>query len=159
MLQDQLIEEDLTITTRARVYRHETKRRTPLATLWDFTVREFIFIGEKAFVRDSLDEIKEKALNTAKEACREGQIVRAYDNFYPSVRNKVKARIQMGNAQKFELTARIHGRLTALASFNYHETHFSAAFHFDNERRTVTGCAGFGLERWVAASLETERPS
>jgi hypothetical protein len=78
-------------------------------------------------------------------------LVVAQDDFFPSIRNHAKARVQEGNASKHELTADIAGTRVALASFNYHHRHFSTEFAFDADGIVVSGCAGFGLERWLAA--------
>jgi len=66
------------------------------------------------------------------------------------VRNHAKARVQQDNARKHELTADIAGTRVALAPFNYHHRHLSTEFAFDADGTVVSGCAGFGLERWLA---------
>lgn len=59
---------------------------------------------------------------------------------------------------KFELGALVcsNDRRTALASFNYHQDHFTTAFEIDIEGAEVahTACVGFGLDRVVVALLE-----
>lgn len=151
MFQDRPSVSNSTVTNRARVYRHETRKSPPLMRLWDFTVREFVFLGDAGFVRESLELTKEKALSLARDEFSDVEIVPANDDFYPNPLNNVKMRVQRGNMRKFELIARVAGHSVALASFNFHDIHFSAAFNFDNDRHVVTGCAGFGLERWVGA--------
>lgn len=58
--------------------------------------------------------------------------------------------MQLVNKTKQELVASINGKEVALASFNFHGNHFSAKFNFEGDRNIVTGCVGFGLERWIS---------
>jgi seryl-tRNA synthetase len=152
MLQNKVIEDGTVITTKARVYRSELNF-TQLTRLWDFTVREFVFIGTRDFIYEQLSVLQDKALVTAKEICSEAKLIGASDHFYPTVRNKIKTKIQQKNSLKYELCLPIEDKLVSLASFNYHQNHFSLPFNFDNGNKIETGCVGFGLERWVAACL------
>ena len=43
----------------------------------------------------------------------------------------------------------VNNKELAIASFNYHKYHFSKLFEFDKDEKIVTGCVGFGLDRWV----------
>jgi len=144
------------ITTKARVYRFEGENFKGLTRLWDFTVREIVFVGSKEFVTSMQEELKQKAYEFAQTITGEAKISSANDPFYPSKQNILKANIQKENSQKFELTIPVKGEEVAVASFNFHDTHFSRAFKFDNDGRIVTGCVGFGLERWIAACMEYE---
>jgi seryl-tRNA synthetase len=151
MLGDRPPKAENTITTRARVYRHERQVEPPLTRLWDYTVREFVFVGSADFVQASLETAKGRALALAQHHLSEPALKRATDNFYPTKMNTAKKRLQGGNARKTELVAWLDKGPLAVASFNFHGFHFSGAFGFDAARSVVTGCAGFGLERWVAA--------
>jgi seryl-tRNA synthetase len=142
------------ITTKARVYRYEGENFKGLTRLWDFTVREIVLVGRKEFVISMQEELKQKALEFAQTITEKSKIVCANDPFYPSKQNILKANIQKENSQKFELLFPIQGEEVAVASFNYHDTHFSRAFSFDSDGQIVTGCVGFGLERWIAACIE-----
>ena len=48
------------------------------------------------------------------------------------------------------------GKELALASFNYHGFHFSMAFDFAKNGTIVTGCVGFGLDRWIDVLKEKQ---
>lgn len=150
MLENQSIDRKV-ITTKARVYRYEDARFDGHKRLWDFTVREIIFIGSPSFVAESLDDMKKCALNYASSINLSMSIVSANDNFYPTKKNAIKQRLQLSNSLKYELTVDVDGQPLAISSFNYHDTHFSRPFNFDNNGEIVTGCVGFGLERWVSA--------
>ncbi len=147
----------MTLTARARAFRKEVKGVAPLTRLWDFTVREFVFVGGEAHVRARLEHARDIAFAYAQKLFTDVSLEVANDHFYPTPMNRAKARLQRGNARKFEIVARFGERRIALASFNYHDFHFSRAFGFDQDKALVTGCAGFGLERWIGAmALETE---
>jgi hypothetical protein len=101
-------------------------------------------------VRETLAYTKKAAMILAANLVADPALVVAQDDFFPSIRNHAKARVQQGNARKHGLTADFAGTRVALASFNYHR-HFSTEFAFDADGTVVSGCAGFGLERWLAA--------
>lgn len=149
MLKDAEIDKKI-ITTKARVYRFENKFDGH-NRLWDFSVREIVFIGEKEYVLGELDKIKKRTEIVVAKLGLSAQIVNAVDPFYPTKENIVKMRIQHSNNMKYELRCSINEGNISLASFNYHGTHFSKAFNFDQNRRVVTGCVGFGLERCLVA--------
>jgi len=151
------IEEEQIITTKARVYRCEKSGFEELTRLWDFSVREIVFIGSEEFVKGKLEEMKKKALEVALKITPNAQMVVAHDHFYKGQRNDIKARIQTKQEQKFELRIPIEGRDVSVASFNFHGYHFSIPFKFDKSKKIVSGCVGFGMERWVAACKEYEK--
>lgn len=153
MLEREDIDEKV-VTTKARVYRYENARFNGITRIWDFTVREIVFIGEKSLVVNMLDSMKMKALEYARSIGLPCRITLANDNFYPTKQNNMKQKFQKANSLKFELTTLMGGGDVALSSFNYHDTHFSKAFGFDKDKKIVTGCVGYGLERWVAALNE-----
>ncbi|WFR57121.1 hypothetical protein QA584_26505 [Anaerocolumna sp. AGMB13025] len=152
MLEEKIISKKV-ITTLARVYRFEEQGFEELTRMWDFTVREIVFVGNKDFVHNSLEDLKEKALNFAKEICPKANLEKAQDPFYDNARNRVKIRIQNKNDSKMELRVPIGDKEVSLGSFNYHNQHFSKPFHFDNDGTIVSGCVGFGIDRWVAVAM------
>lgn len=144
---------DSTITLRARVFRHEGAAHEQLVRLVDYSVREFVFVGSRKHVRASLEQAMQGALQLGERLGLAPKLVPASDNFYPTRLNQTKARLQRGGRRKHELVVEIGGQAIAIASFNDHDLHFSEAFGFADERSVVTGCSGFGLERWIAALL------
>jgi len=142
---------DKIITTRASVYRHEDEAYDEKVRLWNFHVREIVFVGSRQFVKGKLEEFSAISLSYAKKIGVDAHLIDAHDNFHPTKRNDIKKRLQEQNFVKKELSVSIRGNNAAIASFNYHDTHFSAPFNFSENSRIVTGCVGFGLERWVAA--------
>ncbi|WP_370749224.1 hypothetical protein [Eubacterium sp.] len=142
------------ITTKARVYRCEKSGFEELTRLWDFSVREIVFVGTEEFVKENLEDMKNKAFKMAKKISSDVMLEVAHDPFYKGHRNQIKAMLQTKNEQKYELRIPIGDRDVSVASFNFHGHHFSVPFNFDDERKIVSGCVGFGIERWVAACKE-----
>ena len=153
-LQSQNLKNEV-VTTLERVYRYEGGDFSEHVRNCEFLVREFVAIGTPDFVQGFLEDIKNKALSLLKELSISGSIQIGSDHFYPSSINKMARKFQIKNKLKYELvtTTECYGKL-ALASFNYHGFHFSKAFNFDKESKIVTGCVGFGLDRWIYRLME-----
>lgn len=140
---------DELVTTLQRVYRYEQGNFSEETRLWEFWVREFVAVGSEEYVQSFLKDFEKKALEYSKERYPEARIRSATDFFYPSRENKIIQRMQSKNDLKHELVVDIEGKDVACASFNYHKTHFSKIFNFDEDGNVVTGCVGFGLNRWL----------
>ena len=135
-------------TTKARVYRNE-KKYDGKFRLNDFTVREIVVVGKCEFVKTTLNLILKKLLYLAENLGLMVEMKNANDPFYPSRENEIKRKIQVLENRKFEMIVNIDNELISIGSLNFHGTHFSKAFDFDNNGSIVTGCIGIGLERWV----------
>jgi seryl-tRNA synthetase len=149
MLQERGIPPGGAITALVKVYRNEQQGFHGLRRLWEFFVREFVFVGDRSFVRSQLELAKERALLLANDMGIKARIDIANDHFYPSQRNAFRQKMQLEIAMKHELLAETTAGDLAVASFNFHGTHFSSPFGFDRANTIVTGCAGFGLHRWL----------
>ncbi|MNW41767.1 Amino acid--[acyl-carrier-protein] ligase 1 [compost metagenome] len=144
------------LTTKTPVYRKEKDYIEGLRQT-EFTVREFVFLGEPDFVAASLESASEKVLAYARHLSLEASLAGAVDFFYPTKENMLKARFQQRNAQKQELLISIGQDKIACASFNNHGLHFSSSFDFDRGGSITTGCVGFGLERWATAMMNNDK--
>ena len=147
------------ITTLARVYRYEDGNFTHLERHWDFTVREFVAVGSVEYVKEFLSYMEKQIYDYALTLYNHLSIENTNDHFYPTKQNKVKERFQLKNNLKRELVAYIEGRKLAIASFNYHDFHFSKVFNFDCSGTIVTGCVGCGMERWIKMIQTTNSPN
>jgi seryl-tRNA synthetase len=145
------------VTARTRVFRNEGTCANGVTRLWDFTVREIVAVGDSEFVSRITTTLADQACAIAKRISPKARVIDAEDPFYPTKQNTMKARIQKANRLKRELTVNIGNEDVALASFNLHNDHFSRAFNIGHAGITVTACAGFGLERWVAAERHCGR--
>lgn len=142
--------ESKVITTKARVYRSEDREYDGKVRLWDFSVREIVFAGNKEFVLGNLEHLKIECEKFCEKIGLPINVIASSDHFYPTKKNLAKSRLQKQNLFKYELVTEIDGQKVSLASFNFHDKHFSKPFQFDCNNK-VTGCVGFGLERWVTA--------
>ena len=139
------------ITARARVYRNEESGSDDAVRLMEFSVREIVAIGSREYVESVLDRIRRNALEFAKKISEQAYVKDSYDLFYPTKVNIYKTKMQLADSMKKELMIRIGDGEIAVASFNFHGSHFSRIFNFDNGGKVVTGCAGFGLDRLLYA--------
>lgn len=140
------------ITTLEKVYRYESGLFYDRVRNWEFLVREFVAIGDEKFVKDFLEKMKCGALDILKKYSIAGEVVVGNDHFYPSRYNKMAEKFQILNKLKYELIVDNNelGKI-ALSSFNFHGSHFSKTFEFDENETVVTGCVGFGIDRWIYA--------
>jgi len=152
-LENKLIDSKI-ITTRARVYRYENNCFDGKTRFWDFTVREIVFVGSEGFVKKNLEKTKEYALKYTKELNIDASLKTSTDSFIDDRRHILLKKFQKSNNLKEELVTINNGNETALSSFNFHDTRFSKQFNFDQNHSIVTGCVGFGLERWVSSIIE-----
>ncbi len=143
------------ITTSARCFRYEAETMTTLERLWDFTMREIVFVGTEEWVREQRRRSMDEVVQFVKSLRLNGWMEVANDPFFV---NTFVARkyYQLLTEAKFELKLSLpytNGALAA-ASFNYHEDFFGRSFDVMLDGSPVhTGCTAFGIERWVFAFL------
>ncbi|HYE81362.1 MAG TPA: hypothetical protein VEG39_04240 [Clostridia bacterium] len=155
-LQDETVEGDgKAVTAVSKAHRYESKNHRDFGRLLDFTMREIIFVGTPAYVKEN----RTKSLNLLMELVKEWEldcfIENANDPFFTND-YKVKASFQRLQDMKYELRMNIPylGRSIAVSSSNFHSNTFGKAFNITAGRRpAATGCLAFGLERWVFSFL------
>jgi seryl-tRNA synthetase len=145
-------------TSAGKCFRYESSNIKGLDRLWDFTMREVIFVGTEAFVA----ERRQKAIDCVVEQLArwdlEGAVETANDPFFPTT-YATKTYWQVRSDLKFELRLAIEpgaggeARTLACGSFNLHESFFGKTFGITagDGQPAFTGCVGWGLERWVLA--------
>ncbi|MFI0908774.1 hypothetical protein ACH4TE_35480 [Streptomyces sioyaensis] len=142
------------ISTRGKSFRHEARYHRTLERLWDFTIREVVFLGERTFVQAQRQWFIDRILALIEELDLSGRLVVANDPFFCSARTGERIWSQRLLELKYELRLDIEsGRDLAAGSFNLHETFFGDTFGITRpEGDTVhTGCLGIGLERLAYA--------
>ncbi len=140
-----------------KCFRYESSNITDLRRLWEFTLREVVFLGARKEVlqaRDQTIEMMAEFINRHRIA---GEIRTASDPFFVAPDSISKTYFQLSSDSKFEVSLMLAGgERIAVGSHNYHSDFFGRVFHTDLE----TGgpmhsvCVGFGLERWVYAFLQ-----
>ena len=139
----------------AYVFRHEPSGDP--ARLQMFHQRELIRIGEPETVAAWRDSWRDRSLELLGALGLDVEADVASDPFFGRS-GRLLARSQRAQSLKFEITVQIAGpEPTAVASFNYHEEHFSEAFGLElaDGSRAHTACLGFGHERIVLALFHT----
>jgi seryl-tRNA synthetase len=149
----------LVITSVGKCYRYESGNLHGLERLWDFTMREVVFVGTMAQVTERREKTAAKVLEQLARWDLEGSIESANDPFFPAVYAK-KRFWQEAADLKLELRLAIGPAVTgdvpravAAGSFNSHDDFFGAAFRIQGPdgQPAFTSCAAWGLERWVLA--------
>jgi seryl-tRNA synthetase len=138
------------------VFRHEPSGDP--ARLQMFHQREIVRIGEPETVAAWRDAWRDRSVELLRRVGLDVRFDVATDPFFGRS-GRLLARSQRAQALKFEVLVQIAGpEPTAVASFNYHQDHFSSTYGIamDNGGGPAhTACLGFGLERITLALLRT----
>ena len=136
------------------VFRHEPSGDP--ARLQAFHQREIVRIGEPETVIEWRDRWRDRSLELLRSVGLDAEPDVASDPFFGRS-GRLLARSQRAQELKFEVLVPIAGDdPTAVASFNYHQDHFSSVYgiEMDSDDATAhTACLGFGLERITLALL------
>ena len=144
------------ITAIGKCFRYESGSMRGLERLWDFTMREIIFVGTSDYVLLERDRMVEAIAGLLGQWEIGFEISSAMDPFFIEDFSTQTA-FQLAFDLKFEIRAALPYSTGSLAagSFNYHQDFFGKAFGISIAPGRVahTGCAGFGLERLALAFL------
>jgi len=144
------------VTAVGKSFRYESRYAHGLARLWDFTIREIVFMGTHDDVVDARCEFMARAIDYVEALGLQGRCEVANDPFF--CRTDLSSRILSQRLLELKYELRLDttpGDDVAIASFNLHNDHFASAFDIaDQEGATAnSACVGFGLERFVFAFL------
>ena len=155
-LRDSTLPADQVVTAKGKSFRFEAKYYRGMERLWDFTIREIVFLGSResvvsrrnAFMRSTFALMDEFGL------CGFGEV--ANDPFFVTQDTAGKILNQRMMELKYELRLFVDSERTiAAGSFNFHENFFGESFRIrhPDDSAITTGCVGIGLERLVYAFL------
>ncbi len=139
-----------------RVFRNEGRFNiNTFARLRDYHVREIVLVGDWNYVRTKRERLIEGTITLLKNLGLIGDITVASDPFIMPKMQKFK-KIQVYEKSKYELHLNDSKKhKISVASFNIHGTAFTHPFNIGikDVDQTITGCIGYGIERWVLAFL------
>ncbi len=147
-------------TWMGRVFRYESKNISGLDRLWEFNVRELVFVGTEDYVKDC----RRRALPLIGELAAaidvDCSIETASDPFFATVA-AAKKFWQQAQEVKNEIMLPVEPgpdgaeRRLACGSINLHGNFFGTRFDIEGSdgQPAFTGCIGLGIERWVLAGF------
>jgi seryl-tRNA synthetase len=136
-------------------FRHEPSGDP--ARLQMFHMRELVRIAEPEVVQTWRDGWRDRALALLLALGIDARFDVANDPFFGRS-GRMMAASQREQALKFEILVQIAGdEPTAIASFNYHQDHFTGIYGIETADGGLahTACLGFGHERIVLALMKT----
>ncbi len=143
-------------TAVSNCFRYESTNLVSLERLWNFTMREVIFVGPKEFVLDNRETARLRMRQVFEEIGLAYRVESATDPFFIGEFRKQSV-FQSAFQLKFEIRARLPFKDSTLAvgSYNYHQNFFGRHLNISLPDGTPahTGCVAFGLERMAYAFL------
>jgi seryl-tRNA synthetase len=131
-------------------FRYEAINLTSLERMWNFTMREVIFIGPKDFVLDNREIARQRMAQFFEQIELAYRVESANDPFFIGEFRK-QAAFQSAFQLKFEIRASLPFKDSTLAvgSYNYHQDFFGRSLNISlpDGSPAHTGCVAFGLER------------
>jgi seryl-tRNA synthetase len=152
---DSCLDRPVAMTCVGKCYRHENGTTNMAGRLWEFTMREFVFVASPENVKrqraDWIDQVRSFAESTGLQ----GNVEVATDPFFGKS-GRGRKLLQQIKELKYEFCSVMpDGSKLALASFNLHESFFTSRFGIAvaGVAEPHSGCVAFGLERWMLAIL------
>lgn len=149
--------QSIVISAIGKTFRNEGKYAKKLERLWDFTMREVIFLGDKKFVeQNNMEKFMTKIIELLERIGLDGRIVSASDLFYKGEEQFDIRILRKIKKNKYEIRLKIsNSDEISVGSFNLHGKFFGEKFgiKFDDKNFAYTSCTGYGLERFAYAFL------
>ena len=139
-----------------KCFRFESSNMSNLRRLWDFTMRETVFLGSREHVLAQRDQGVEMTARFLEDHALAGEIRTASDPFFTAPDAMAKTYFQLSSETKYEMALMLpDGGYLAVGSLNYHSDFFGRVFNIQVEGAAAmhSVCIAFGLERWVYAFL------
>lgn len=154
-------EDGIVATAFGNCFRYESSNMASLERLWNFTMREIIFVGTADFVQDGLDRAQVAMNGILDEMDLAYLIETANDPFFiGSYRDQ--AAYQSAFELKFEVRMPLPYKNDTLAagSYNRHRDFFGRTLdiRLPDGAAAETGCVGFGCERLAFAFIAQHGP-
>jgi seryl-tRNA synthetase len=134
-------------------FRYESSNLVSLERLWNFSMREIIFIGNKQFVLEQRESTRKAMEKVFEKIGFIYKVESANDPFF--IGEFKQAAFQNAFQLKYEIRAALPYKQSTLAvgSYNYHQDFFGRHLNISlpDGSPIHTGCAAFGLERIALA--------
>ena len=147
---------EVVATAVGNCFRYEAINLASLERLWNFTMREIIFVGPKDFVLENRETARQRMARILEELGMAYRVESANDPFFIGEFRK-QAAFQSAFQLKFEIRALLPFKEATLAvgSYNYHQDFFGRNLNISlpDGSPAHTGCVAFGLERIAFAFL------
>lgn len=142
------------VTARGKSFRFEAGYSATLERLWDFTIREMVFMGTRDEVLQARELVMSKTFALMEALGMSGHCELSNDPFFGSADTADRIGSQRMLELKYELRLPVGvDRTIAVGSFNFHNDLFGRAFGIEHSTGEAawSSCVGFGLERLVYA--------
>jgi seryl-tRNA synthetase len=152
-----LPENGLAYSVCGKCFRYEGSNLADLRRLWDFTMREIVFLGHREAVLELRTQSMDKMAKFLDAHELAGEIRTASDPFFIAPDAGAKTYFQLSSETKFEIALLLpDGAKLAVGSHNHHSDFFGRAFDINIEGHGAmhSVCIAFGLERWVYAFVQ-----
>jgi hypothetical protein len=149
--------EGLAYSICGKCFRYEGSNLADLRRLWDFTMREIVFLGSRENVLELRAQSMDKMAKFLDSHELAGEIRTASDPFFIAPDAGAKTYFQLSSETKFEIALLLpDGAKLAVGSHNHHSDFFGRAFDINIEGSGAmhSVCVAFGLERWVYAFVQ-----
>ncbi len=156
----QRLDAPMIVTAASPCFREADRKTGGAGRLWEFTMREVVFMGAPPWIEGCRDEWMRRVYDFAVGLGLDGTLEAATDPFFGAVGRGMRL-LQQVKGLKYELRLRAGEDSLAVASFNLHETFFGQRFAMTlaDGSHAHSACVAFGLERWVLAFLEQRGPA
>ena len=146
----------LAATAVGNCFRYESNNMTSLERMWNFTMREVIFVGSADYVLENRERGRQLMRAVFEEMGLAYHVESANDPFFVGEFRR-QAAFQNAFQLKYEIRARLPFKDDTLAvgSYNYHQDFFGRNLNITlpDGSPAHTGCVAFGLERMAYAFL------
>ena len=143
-------------TAQGNCFRYESRNMRSLERLWNFTMREIIFVGEDDFVQERLAEARGLLRPLMDDLDLTYDTITATDPFFIGA-YRDQAAYQAAFDLKYEVRASLPYKsdTLAVASYNRHGDFFGRILEIQNADGSSanTGCFAVGYERLALAIL------
>jgi hypothetical protein len=143
----------LVATASGHCFRYESINMVSLERIWNFTMREIIFVGTDEQTKAWLDEVRDRIRTILQDLHLSYRVMTASDPFFIGV-FRTQAQVQQTLEMKFEIHAHLPYKQDTIAvgSYNHHGNFFGRSLNIRLAKGPAcTGCFGMGFERLAFA--------